>query len=54
MAKKREFPTFAIILLVSGIIWGIESLGYFDIDFPWFPVVLVVIAIGMLIDRYRK
>ena len=54
MAKKINFPTLAVILLIVGIIWAIDSLGYLVIDFPWLPVVLIIIAIGMIVNRYTR
>jgi hypothetical protein len=49
---KTKFPTLAAILLVTGIVWTAEALGYLDISFPWLPVVLIIIAIGMIANRY--
>ncbi len=55
MAKKCDkFPTFAVVLLCIGIIWLLNELKVFSIDIPWVPIVLIVIAVGMIINRYRK
>jgi len=51
---KTKFPTLAVILLVTGIMWTIESLGFLNIDFPWLPVVLIIVAIGMIANRYGR
>lgn len=50
---KNKFPTLATILLVTGIVWTAEALGYLKINFPWLPVVLIIVAIGMIANRYR-
>lgn len=50
--KKRKFPTFAVILLVVGLIWLLNELKLITINIPWIPVVLVIVAIGMIINRY--
>ena len=50
---KNKFPVLAIILLIFGIAWLINDL-YFPIDLPWIPVILIVIAIGMIANRYGK
>jgi len=50
---KNKFPVLAIILLIFGIAWLINDL-YFPIDLPWTPVILIVIAIGMIANRYGK
>jgi len=52
--KKRKFPTFAIILLVVGLIWLLNELQVISIDIPWIPVVLVIVAIGMILNRYSE
>lgn len=53
MAKTR-FPTLAVILLIAGIVWALDSLGYLGINFPWLPVVLIIIAIGMIVNRHTR
>jgi len=50
--KKDKFPTFAIILLVIGIVWLLNETKIIAINLPWIPLVLIVIAIGMIINRF--
>ena len=52
MAKKH-FPVLAVILLIFASAWIVDELGYLAINVPWIPVVLAVIAIGMIINRYN-
>ncbi len=52
--KKRKFPTFAVILLVVGFIWLLNELQVIAINIPWIPVVLVIVAIGMILNRYQE
>lgn len=55
MAKKNEkFPTFAVVLLVIGIVWLLNELKVFSIDIPWVPIVLIIIAVGMIINNCRR
>lgn len=49
---KRKFPMLATILLIVGIIWLLTELKVITIPIPWIPVVLIVIALGMIINRY--
>jgi len=51
---KQKFPTLAVILLVAGIVWAFNSFGYIDFNFPWLPVILIIVSIGMIANRYRK
>jgi len=34
------------------IAWALSDLGYLTINIPWVPVVIGVIAIGMIANRY--
>jgi len=51
---KTKFPVLAIILLLFAIAWILTELGMLMINIPWIPVILAVIAIGMIINRYSK
>jgi hypothetical protein len=51
---KTKFPTLAVILLIFAVFWIADELGYLVFDIPWIPVVLAVIAIGMIANRYNK
>ena len=52
--RKGKFPMLATILLIVGIIWLLTELKVITIPIPWIPVVLIVIALGMIINRYVK
>jgi len=52
---KKGFPTFAAILLIIGAIWLLSDLKIIQIvNIPWIPVILLVVAIGMLYNHYKK
>lgn len=51
---NKGFPTFAVIILVLGILWILSDIGMISVTVSWFPVVLVIIALGWLTDHYRK
>ncbi|MBN1386278.1 hypothetical protein JW968_04885 [Candidatus Woesearchaeota archaeon] len=50
----RRFPTFAVIVLVIGIIWLLNDLGFFVVKVPWIPIILIVVAIGWIFNNYAK
>ena len=52
--KKRAFPTLAVILLVLGAMWLLNDMGYLAMKVSWVPLVLVIVAAGMIINRYRE
>lgn len=51
---KKGFPTFAFLLLVIGVLWLLSSVGVITVDVPWWPVVLIIVASGWVIDHYKK
>ncbi|MGV8152138.1 MAG: hypothetical protein ACP5OG_03580 [Candidatus Nanoarchaeia archaeon] len=54
--RKRafKFPTLAVILLVVGLIWLFSEMNVITINIPWIPVILIIIAIGMIFNRISK
>ena len=54
MAKAKGFPTFAVILLVLAGLWLLGELNVININVPWFPLIIVIVAIGMIVNHYRK
>lgn len=53
MANRPKFPVLAVILLLFGFAWALSELSILIIDIPWIPVILIVIAIGMIVNRYN-
>lgn len=51
---KQKFPVLAVVLLIFGLAWLSNELGYFVINIPWLPVIVVVLAIGMIFNRLGR
>ncbi|USN46005.1 MAG: hypothetical protein H6502_02615 [Candidatus Woesearchaeota archaeon] len=51
MVKKNKFPSFAVILLIVGIFWLLSALGLLTINVPWLPIIVIVVAVGMIANR---
>jgi len=51
---RTKFPALAVILLIFAVAWLLSDLGVYFIDIPWIPVILVVIAIGMIFNRFTR
>jgi hypothetical protein len=49
---KNRFPTFGFLLLVFGVLWLLSDLNVIKVDVPWWPVLLIVISIGWIINHY--
>jgi len=54
MFGGKGFPTFAFLLLAIGVLWLLSSMGIMTVSIPWWPVVLIVVALGWIIDHYHK
>lgn len=52
MSKEKKFPTLAVILLVFAIAWLLSDLNIININIPWIPVILIIVAIGLIVNRY--
>lgn len=50
----KKFPTFAAILLILGIVWFLNDLHILTIEIPWIPLILIIIAVGIIVERYYK
>jgi len=51
MRNKRAFPVFAVILLIFALVWLLSDLGFWNIDIPWIPLIVAVIAVGLIFNR---
>ena len=49
--KGGKFPTFAVLLLVIAVLWLLGDLGVITVDIPWIPIVLIVIAVGLILKH---
>jgi hypothetical protein len=53
-SAKTKFPTLATILLVIGLLWILSDTMILTINIPWIPLIIVIIAIGMIVNRYGE
>ena len=53
MMRGPKFPVLAVVLLLFALAWFFSELGWLALDIPWIPVVVVIVAIGMITNRYR-
>ncbi|MDP3966578.1 MAG: hypothetical protein Q8Q04_03540 [archaeon] len=51
---RTKFPILATILLIVAVFWLLNELEYLIIDIPWIPVILIVISIGLIFNRFSK
>ncbi|MHC1593292.1 MAG: hypothetical protein ACXQT1_04345 [Methermicoccaceae archaeon] len=49
----KRFPILPAIVLVLGILWLAEDLQVLPVDVPWLPVILVIVAIGWIVNNYK-
>ena len=53
MARKK-FPMLALILLIFAVVWFVSEFYNLNINLPWIPLILIVVALGMIINRYTN
>ena len=49
--KKKEGGFFGFAMIVVGIILLGNEMGWFRWDIPWFPVVIILIGIYLIIEH---
>ncbi len=52
--KDKVFPLAGVILLIIGIVWFLNEINVFTIPVPWVPLVLIVIAIGLIVNHFYR
>jgi hypothetical protein len=52
--SKHKFPLLAILLLIFGVTWLAQDLGYLNVNILWIPVILIVVAISMIWNRLKN
>jgi len=48
----KNFPTFAVIVLIFSLAWLLTELGFMRINIPWLPIIFMIIAMGWIVNRY--
>ena len=48
----KRFPIFPVIVLVVGLLWLAGDLQMITVDVPWLPVILIIVAVGWIINHY--
>jgi membrane-bound ClpP family serine protease len=51
---RAKFPVLGVLLLILGMVWLFNELGYPKINLPWIPVIVIVIAVAMIFNRFRR
>lgn len=52
--KTKGFPTLQFLLLVIGLVWLVEPYITLSASAIISPIILIVLAIGWIINFYRK
>ena len=51
---KQKFPTFALAVLLIGIVWLLNELKIIQIQIPIVPIIVVLVGLGLLYNHYKK
>lgn len=52
--EGKEFPTFWFIVLLLSVVWFLGEIGWITFNFPWFPAIIIIAAIGAIINHYSR
>jgi len=52
-ARHGKLPIFWAIVLFVAVVWLLSELGLMRIDVPWLPAILVIVAVGAIINSLR-
>ncbi|MGY4884109.1 MAG: hypothetical protein ACP5NZ_00860 [Nanobdellota archaeon] len=48
---RRRFPVLGFLVLIFAGLWLLREMSVIDLRVPWLPIVLIVIAIGIIFNR---
>ncbi len=51
---KKKFPTFAVAVLLIGVVWLLNELKIIQIQIPIVPIIVVLVGLGLLYNHYKK
>jgi len=51
---SRKFPTFAVLVLILGLLWLAVEMNWITINIPWLPLIVVVLAAGWIVNHYTR
>ena len=51
---KKTFPTFALAVLIIGIVWLLNELKVIQIQIPIVPIIVVLVGLGLLYNHYKN
>jgi hypothetical protein len=49
-----KFPTFWAVVLLFALAWALEEMGLYTLNLPWLPVIIIIVAIGAIFNRFNK
>jgi len=48
---KRKFPVFGFLVLIFAGLWLLRETGVVNLRLPFLPVLLILIAVGIIFNR---
>jgi hypothetical protein len=52
--KKNMLPIGALLLIAIGGLWLAQDMGWLTTQISWWPIILIVLGAGILINHYSK
>ncbi|VVB76050.1 Uncharacterised protein [Candidatus Tiddalikarchaeum anstoanum] len=52
--ERGMLPVGALVLILIGAFWILQDMHYLPADLSIWPIILIVIGIGLLVNNYWK
>ncbi|MBN1923524.1 MAG: hypothetical protein JW791_02055 [Nanoarchaeota archaeon] len=52
--NKGVLPIGALVLILIGSLWLAQDMGWLSTSISWWPLLLIVIGIGIIVNNYWK
>jgi len=51
---KNKFPSLALVVLIFAIVWFLSELYNVYVNIPWLPLILIIISLGWIFNRFNS
>ena len=51
---KGKFPTLAVIVLIFAVVWLVSEVYEVYVNVPWLPLILIIVALGWIFNRFNN
>jgi len=49
----HHIPIFALLVLVTGVLWLLAELEMIALDLPWVPMLVIIVSLGLIVKHHH-